>query len=188
MRQLRERKIPFVVDADALLLVVDDPACVRGYKSCVLTPNVVEFARLCKGVGVGEQEGAEGCRVLARELGCTVLRKGEVDWISDGEEVRGVEVKGGRKRSGGQGDTLTGVLATLLAWRQAYLDRLWEHDGKLGEGELLVLATFAASAITRTCSRRAFERKGRALQASDLSEEVPAAFMELFGGEGGVEV
>lgn len=64
--------------------------------------------------------------------------------------------------------------------------RIWltggdRHDNSFDKKELLMLAAFGASAITRTCSRRAFEKKGRALQAFDLSMEVPEAFLELFG-------
>ena len=44
---------------------------------------------------------------------------------------------------------MTGSLATFLAWRKAYLDKIWEHDGELDEVELLALAAFGGSAITR---------------------------------------
>ena len=56
---------------------------------------------------------------------------------------------GGLKRSGGQGDTLTGSLGTFLAWRKAYLDRIWDHDGELDSVELLALAAFGGSSVTR---------------------------------------
>jgi hypothetical protein len=35
--------------------------------------------------------------------------------------------------------------------------------------------------MTQECSRLAFAKRGRSLQASDLTEEVHAAFMTLFG-------
>lgn len=54
------------------------------------------------------------------------------------------------------------------------------HDKKLSPDELTLLSAFGASATTRLCSRRAFEKKGRSMQASDLSEEVHGAFRELF--------
>ena len=43
------------------------------------------------------------------------------------------------------------------------------------------LAAYGACAVTRTCSKMAFDKHGRALQASDLSAEVPEAFHSLFG-------
>lgn len=39
-----------VIDADGLWLVQEDPEVVKGYKKAVLTPNVVEFKRLCDAV------------------------------------------------------------------------------------------------------------------------------------------
>lgn len=59
----------------------------------------------------------------------------------------------------------------------------YSHDNSLSDADLLQLSAFGASALTRTCSRRAFEKKGRALQAIDLSVEVPDAFEELYGGD-----
>ena len=57
------------------------------------------------------------------------------------------------------------------------------HDGSLSASELITLSAYGASAMTRTCSRLAFEKRGRSLQASDLSEEVPVAFGLLFNGD-----
>lgn len=36
-----------VIDADGLWLIQNEPHLVQGYKRAVLTPNVVEFKRLC---------------------------------------------------------------------------------------------------------------------------------------------
>ena len=47
----RKQNIPFVLDADGLNLAQTRPELVQGYKECILTPNVVEFARLCKSKG-----------------------------------------------------------------------------------------------------------------------------------------
>ena len=182
----REKEVPLVLDADALWLIQNQPDLVRGYKECVLTPNVVEFGRLAKAVGIEPDEmpdsGEGGCRKLAKALGgVCVVRKGAVDWISDGERTVVSEGEGGRKRSGGQGDTLTGSIGTLLAWRKVYHEGIWDVEGDLGRGETLMLAAFGGSAITRECSRLAFAKHGRALQASDLTEEVPVAFETLIG-------
>ncbi|KAJ4296168.1 hypothetical protein N0V88_004872 [Collariella sp. IMI 366227] len=60
VRAARERGMPMVLDADALLLVQKDPGLVKGYKLAVLTPNVVEFGRLVKAVGVEGEVKAAG--------------------------------------------------------------------------------------------------------------------------------
>ncbi|KAI2463276.1 Ribokinase-like protein [Annulohypoxylon bovei var. microspora] len=185
----RERGMPVVLDADALALVTQAPELVHGWQQLVLTPNVVEFARLRKGLKNADAEGSSNSadslhqvEALSRALGgVTIVQKGGKDLISNGETTLTVDVKGGLKRSGGQGDTLTGSIATMLAWRGAYLDGIWDHDGKLGEAETLGLAAFGGAAITRECSRLAFEKKGRSLQASDLTDEVYTAFLNLIG-------
>jgi ATP-dependent NAD(P)H-hydrate dehydratase len=146
--------MPFVLDADGLLLAQTRPELVQGYRECILTPNLAEFARLCMAQGLDPlkfaPETGEGAEALARKLGgVTVVQKGRRDWISNGELTVLNDVEGGFKRSGGQGDTLTGSLATFLAWRKAYLDGIWEHDGSLDKWELLALAAFGGSAITR---------------------------------------
>ena len=54
------------------------------------------------------------------------------------------------------------------------------HDYDLSEAESFMLAVFAGCAVTRECSRLAFAKYGRALQASDLTEEVATAFINVF--------
>ncbi|KAL2161641.1 hypothetical protein VTH06DRAFT_8203 [Thermothelomyces fergusii] len=197
IRAARDKGMPMVLDADALQLVQRDPSLVHGYRLAVLTPNVVEFGRLTSALGIDDQvraaaaasadgggNGREtaGVEALARALGgVMVLQKGPKDHLSDGNVTFTVDLEGGRKRSGGQGDTLTGSIATFLAWRKAYLDGIWETGGRLKEEELVGLAVFGGSAITRECSRLAFAKKGRSLQASDLTDEVHTAFLNLFG-------
>ncbi|KAK3941087.1 H-hydrate dehydratase [Diplogelasinospora grovesii] len=193
----RERNMPFVLDADALMLVTKNPALVRGYKLAVLTPNVVEFGRLTQALGIEEQvkkleqqdvgETAAKVEALANALGgVTIVQKGPTDYISNGKQTLQVDLMGGRKRSGGQGDTLTGSIATFLGWRKAYMDQIWDVTAagkkeKIGEDELIGLSVFGGASVTRECSRLAFAKRGRSLQASDLTEEVHAAFLNLFG-------
>ncbi|KAJ5569767.1 YjeF C-terminal domain carbohydrate kinase-like protein [Penicillium hispanicum] len=219
IREARSRSIPFVLDADGLLIVTEDPSLIKGYKECILTPNVVEFARLAKALGIEvasqaalAEEGdgdktskeSEACEELSEALGgVTIIQKGPHDVISNGVTSIINDIQGGFKRSGGQGDTLTGSLGTFLAWRAAYHDKLWESGEKDNEKEAqsrnevqaelesdekrmsstttLLLAAWASSSITRESSRRAFEAKGRSMQASDLTDEVHGSFLRLIG-------
>lgn len=218
IKEARSKSIPFVLDADGLLIVTEDPNIVKGYKECILTPNVVEFGRLAKALGIevpsqaeiAQEEGdrtskeSEACEQLSKALGgVTIIQKGPHDVISNGVTSIISDIKGGLKRSGGQGDTLTGSLGTLLAWRAAYHDKLWESGEKDNEKEAqnrddvqaeidnenrrmspattLLLAAWAGSSLTRECSRRAFQAKGRSMQASDLTDEVHGAFLRLIG-------
>lgn len=231
IRAAREKEMPVVLDADALQLVQKDPEVVKGYREAVLTPNVVEFGRLWDSLHLGDagsEKETHKVERLAKALGgVTVVQKGSKDFISNGETTMVDDLEGGKKRSGGQGDTLTGSIATFLAWRKAYLDKLWDvGEDAMGPTELLGLAAFGGSAITRVsstrqslpfffvppkspsvrrgdasscitlrmagcaeadalveqeCSRLAFLKKGRSLQASDLTDEIHTAFLGLFG-------
>lgn len=162
IRAARDKGMPMVLDADALQIVQRHPDLVRGYGLAVLTPNVVEFGRLTSALGIDEQVKAakesagETAKVeaLARALGgVMVLQKGGKDHLSDGKTTFTVGLEGGKKRSGGQGDTLTGSIATFLGWRKAYLDGIWETGGGLKEEELVGLAVYGGSAITRVSIR-----------------------------------
>lgn len=191
IQQARQQGIPFVLDADGLYLAQTRPELVEGCTECILTPNVVEFGRLAKAkkVEVGEGEDAEtACARLAKAFGgVTIIQKGVADTISNGEHTLVSAGEGGLKRSGGQGDTLTGSLGTFLAWRKAYHDGLWERGEEMSRAETLALAAYGGSAITRECSRLAFKEKGRSLQAGDLTEKVHVAFMNLLGEPEGSE-
>jgi ATP-dependent NAD(P)H-hydrate dehydratase len=99
-----------------------------------------------------ELEEGTGAKKLAEAFGgVTVLEKGGKDYISNGEYTFISDLEGGRKRSGGQGDTLTGSLATFLAWRKASLDKFWNHEVDLESSELLALAAFGGISLTRVC-------------------------------------
>ncbi|KAL4783986.1 Ribokinase-like protein [Aspergillus varians] len=226
MKEARSRSIPFVLDADGLLLVMESPDLVRGYKECILTPNVNEFSRLAKALGIdapslaqipADESGedrtsreAEACEKLSNALGgVTIVQKGPHDVISNGVTSIVSDIQGGLKRSGGQGDTLTGSLGTLLGWRVAYHNGLWdsgeqdnskeaqskqdiqaelESERRMSPNTTLLLVAWAGSAITRECSRRAFKAKGRSMQASDLTDEVHGSFLELIGEPEGTKV
>lgn len=144
IKDAQAKSIPFVLDADGLLLVTEDPGLIKGYKECILTPNVNEFSRLAKAIGIEVQSQAElgagsdktgkaseACEKLSKALGgVTIIQKGPRDVISNGVTSIVSDVEGGLKRSGGQGDTLTGSLGTLLAWRAAYHNGLWNSGEK----------------------------------------------------------
>lgn len=180
----KKKGVSFVLDADGLYLAQTRPELVKGYKECILTPNVVEFGRLAKAqnIDTSKEDPTKLCEKLATAFGgVTIIQKGKADYISNGSHTLISDNEGGLKRCGGQGDTLTGSLATLLAYRMAYLERLWDHENDLGADELLALCAYGGSAITRECSRLAFREKGRSMQAADLTEHVHTAFLDLIG-------
>lgn len=194
--EVRKREMPLVVDADGLFLVQNRPEIVHGYASAVLTPNVMEFKRLCDKMGV-DPEKVEGgrdkvCAELARRFGgVTIIQKGKQDVISNGKDTMICSIEGGLKRCGGQGDVLTGCLGTLLAWKKLYAEGTWKyvtylselicrHDNSLKDEEMTALAAFGACCTARYSSRQAFAKHKRAMQASDMVHEVGHSYQVLF--------
>ncbi|EAU90481.2 YjeF domain-containing protein [Coprinopsis cinerea okayama7 len=206
---VRERGMYLVLDADALFLVGHDLSIIKGYRRAVLTPNVVEFKRLSEQVGVDpDAPPDERAGVVSRMLGgVTVLQKGAKDIISvdtTGEEadlsashIEGadaekekiketiaVDVEGGLKRCGGQGDVLSGCVGTFMAWGKCYESGVY-GDGTVPTSRVPLLAAVAGSMVTRTTSRRAYAKSGRSLITQDLLSEAGPAFEECFGGDKG---
>ncbi|XP_054557436.1 ATP-dependent (S)-NAD(P)H-hydrate dehydratase isoform X3 [Talpa occidentalis] len=105
---------------DGLWLVAQRPALVQGYPKAVLTPNHVEFGRLCEAVLGARADGSSRHAAvlrLSQALGnVTVVQKGEQDLISDGQQVLTCDQEGSGRRCGGQGDLLSGSLGVLVHW------------------------------------------------------------------------
>ncbi|CAO3585825.1 unnamed protein product [Absidia cylindrospora] len=86
IQNARQMDMAIVVDADGLFLVQHHPETVQGYKKAVLTPNVVEFSRLCEAMKVDTKDKDKG--TLAQRLshalgGVTVVQKGDKDIIAN---------------------------------------------------------------------------------------------------------
>ena len=141
---------------------------------------------------------------VSRALGgVTVLQKGEADRIctntgkaskeeaklnqikegESAEELVIVDVPGGYKRCGGQGDVLSGAVGTIMAWGKCYEEGAYGcvlsassrvvvvnllctdgyvcSDGSIPPSRIPLLAAVGGSLLTRTASRLAFGKQGR---------------------------
>ncbi|KAF9530476.1 H-hydrate dehydratase [Crepidotus variabilis] len=201
----REKGMFIVLDADGLYMVGETPAIIKGYRRAVVTPNVVEFKRLSEQVGVDPNTPSEKkAEMVSRKLGgVTVLQKGPKDIIatdstgdeasleasklqnSDPEfekakEVIEVDVQGGLKRCGGQGDVLSGAVGTFMAWGKCYEDGAF-GDHSIPASRIPLLAAVGGSMATRTTSRLAFSKQGRSVVTQDMLSEIGKAFAEVFG-------
>ncbi|XP_037384588.1 ATP-dependent (S)-NAD(P)H-hydrate dehydratase isoform X2 [Talpa occidentalis] len=170
--------IPVVVDADGLWLVAQRPALVQGYPKAVLTPNHVEFGRLCEAVLGARADGSSRHAAvlrLSQALGnVTVVQKGEQDLISDGQQVLTCDQEGSGRRCGGQGDLLSGSLGVLVHWA------LLAGPEKTRGSSPLLVAALGACTLTRQCNRQAFQKHGRSSTTTDMVAEIGAAFHTLF--------
>jgi ATP-dependent NAD(P)H-hydrate dehydratase len=178
----REKGMPMVIDADGLFLIGDHPELVMGYSNAVLTPNLVEFKRLCERLKLDPDACNDSDMTLKLSQafgGVTILQKGFTDIISNGKDVSKNESDGGLKRVGGQGDILTGVVATFLAWGKVYMDNT-EDPNMIEKTNIPMLASWGGSRIARECSRVAYQKHERAMLTSDMIAEVGPAFKRIF--------
>jgi len=203
----KEKCMFLVLDADALWLVGQDVSIIKGYRRAILTPNVVEFSRLIGQVGINpDAPSKERANLMSQALGgVTILEKGKQDLVAvnttskeggveaggQGEagkekeavkEVVEVDVEGGMKRCGGQGDILSGCVGTFLAWAKCYEDGAF-GDKSVTTSRMPLLAAVGGSMVTRTASRRAFFKEGRGVVTEDMVPEIGKAFAHVFGEE-----
>ncbi|XP_013190283.1 ATP-dependent (S)-NAD(P)H-hydrate dehydratase [Amyelois transitella] len=175
IRTIRNCKIPLVIDADGLFLITENPDLLKDFSSpVVLTPNKIEFERLCN-----KPNGSSGLTQLGKNI--LVFRKGATDeTFSGNHEIQWKsDIGGSGRRCGGQGDILSGSIATFLHWT------LSNHDtiDIINEDKLMAAASlscYAASRLVRCCNEKSFKTKGRSMLATDMIEHIHEAFEELF--------
>lgn len=172
---IKEKKIPLIIDADGLFLITEKPDLVKDFSSpVILTPNKIEFERLSNKVN-----GQSGLAELGKNV--VILKKGAIDEVfSLCPEVQWKSNLGGSgRRCGGQGDLLSGSIATFLHWTLSSADRIniQTKDKNLAAASL---SCYAASRLVRVCNEKAFKEKGRSMLASDMINYIHTAFDELF--------
>lgn len=196
IEQIKVVNKPIILDADALYLVSLDPSIVQNYEKGILTPNLIEFERIGNKFNLDSilkesnfEKVLEVTSSLSKKLGgLTIIRKGDIELIVKGDDYLVNDMKGSNRRVGGQGDTLTGCLATFVVWSYHYHENYWPKEASLEEPylerkELLLLACFAASGVTRLASNKAYKKSGRALQTSGIQNCLGEAYSELFDSE-----
>lgn len=174
LRAARTAGAGALLDADGIALVAAAPDTVRGWRSAILTPNAVEFGRLATALGV-DPASPHALQGVADALdGPTVVAKGAADRVAAaGRPSFSVTTTGSPRRVGGQGDVLSGTIATFLAWAVAAARR--------GGGDVDTSAAVEAGAtLARAAAAAAYEDKGRSMLASDVLDGVGVAFGRLF--------
>lgn len=213
--QFNARGVPVVLDADGLHMLghFEDLWDELDLNSVVLTPNGAEWRRLMDGTFY--RDG------VIRDGGATIVRKGiTIPDIYSRDDTRPYDFSqrrffeggtlearyalkcaepGSNRRAGGQGDVLTGCIATFIAWNYPTLwsDSSWKVEMEetsrrpagrdipkevvdaSDEDVLLVLAADAGCTVTRMANRRAFEKHHRAMGAPDLISELGGIIYDL---------
>lgn len=115
---LAQSTLPVVIDADGLNCIADDIDRIKGIKvPIIITPHPGEMARL---INVSPQEIQQDRIACARKFAMTygvhVVLKGAGTVIADPEGNAFVNLTGNAgMASGGMGDVLTGMIASLIA-------------------------------------------------------------------------
>ncbi len=137
VERVSELGVPMTLDADALWAMAESELDLG--RDTVLTPHAHEF-RLLTGRAPPDANDVEGrvkiAQDAARELGSTMLLKGPVDVIADGERAKRNATGTPAMSHGGTGDILTGIVAALQAKGLSGFDaaRLGAYiSGKAGE-------------------------------------------------------
>lgn len=107
---LKEARCPVIVDADGINLLQNHMDLVRGRAyPTILTPHEGEFRRIAA-LGSDRMESASA---LARDIGAVVLLKGHRTCITDGNTCYRNLTGNPGMATGGSGDVLAGMIATL---------------------------------------------------------------------------
>jgi len=154
--------VPVVVDADAIHAVAKNKEILAG-ADFVLTPHLYEFYILT-GVRLSKNldERIKAVQKAAAELKTTILLKGRVDVISDGERVALDRAGSPYLTVGGTGDTLAGILGSLLA-----------------QGNDVWASSCAAAYINSLAGQYAADEFGPAVLATDLIDYIPEVIIQV---------
>jgi len=114
VEMIEEKGIPLLLDADGLKAFAKHKRKVKF--PLVLTPHTGEYQILTERQPPTDlKKRAEEVQKTARSLNATVLLKGNVDVISDGERMKLNFTGNPGMTVGGTGDTLSGIVGAFLA-------------------------------------------------------------------------
>lgn len=126
IQRAREKKIPLVLDADALTLIASDEQILHKdfFGPTVLTPHPGEMSRLVdKDISLLLRNRIGWAQTLARETNTVVVLKGAHTIIADTDGTFYINPTGNNgMATAGSGDVLTGVVGGLLMQGAALLE------------------------------------------------------------------
>jgi len=156
IKEFKKTKKSMVIDADAIEVVGKNKDLIKNTKT-VITPHAKEFKKLT-GIGLEKDLNKRKKEVIkwAKNLGITILLKGQTDIISDGKNIRLNDIHNEAMTVGGTGDVLSGIVGFLLS------KGLSPYD-----------SARTSAFINGTAGNNAFEKKSYGMIATDLIEEIP---------------
>ena len=160
---IEERRLPVLLDADALKSY---PQREKISTEAMFTPHEKEF-EILTGKTPGRRLGERGetVRKEAAKLGATILLKGSVDLVSDGDRTRYNWTGNPGMTVGGTGDVLSGVAAGFMAM-----------------GSKPFQAAVAGAFVNGAAGDAAFLEKGYHLEPMDLIRGIPKVIEDALAG------
>jgi len=156
---LKKTEIPCVIDADGIHAVAKNKSVLK--KNFVLTPHEREFYVLT-GINVKNKSLKEKIKAVkssAKKLKAIIVLKGNTDIISDGKNIALNKTGNPYMTKGGTGDTLAGILGSLLA-----------------QGNSPFIASCAAAYMNGKAGDIAAKKKKQAFMSTDLIESIYRLF------------
>ncbi|MFH1752794.1 MAG: NAD(P)H-hydrate dehydratase, partial [Candidatus Omnitrophota bacterium] len=153
---------PVVLDADGINAYAEKPAELKKHRApLVLTPHPGEMSRITKKNVSNIQKDREGtAKKISREFSAVVLLKGYKTVVAEGNKVYVNESGNPGMATGGVGDVLTGIIASLI-----------------GQGLEPFGAAKLASYVHGLAGDMAMRERGEiSIIASDILAKLPAAF------------
>ncbi len=156
LKQCKQHKSSLVIDADAIAVVGNHPKDIHGMPT-VITPHAGEFTKLT-GVHLPKSLNQKKNIVAtwAQKLDATILLKGAIDVITDGESIKLNNVHNQAMTVGGTGDVLAGIVGALMAKGAEPF-----HAARMG------------AFINGIAGNKAFSKRSYGLIATDIIQEIP---------------
>ena len=155
VKKMNDARTKILLDASALIpQVLGEISNTAG----ILTPHAGEYRRLFgvdPGTTMGEMASSVG--KAAKEHGITIVLKGWLNVISDGDQIATIKRSTPAMTVGGTGDVLSGLAAGLLARMKPFV------------------AAVAAVYFNGVAGSLAFKRTGLHMIATDLLDSLPTA-------------
>jgi NAD(P)H-hydrate epimerase len=152
-----DQKKPLVIDADAIYPVGEQLGIIEN-STTIVTPHAGEFKKLT-GIDLSQDidDRIRTVKEWAKGLGVTILLKGYVDILSDGNNVKLNKIHNRAMTIGGTGDVLAGIIGALLS-----------------KGVEPFNAIRIAAFLNGEAGNEAFYKKSYGLLATDVIEEIPS--------------
>jgi len=159
VKLLKAAGTKILLDASALIPEILDE--ISGTNT-VVTPHFGEYKRLFgKGPGSALDDRVLNVKTVAKEYRITVLLKGAIDIVSDGEQTGLNKTHNCAMTVGGTGDVLSGVAVCLIA--------------KMRPFEASILASY----FNGLAGNLAYKRIGLHMMPTDLVDNLPTAMKKF---------